>query len=118
MKKYTLTVAILFVLVTPIALSRYPVAAQSASTATEIAAAKKEGATRQESELKLFSLKHAEAETLTQTVQPLFENTSESPMIMVFDKRTNTIIARGPASELQILEVVLMRLDEPSNQDQ
>jgi type II secretory pathway component GspD/PulD (secretin) len=63
-------------------------------------------------ELKIFSLQNADAEALTQTVLPLFVNVEKPPTVIVFDERTNTIIARGPESELQILEAVLLRLDE------
>lgn len=64
-------------------------------------------------QLKIFDLKHADAEQLSTTIRPLFIQRPESTTIIVFDKRTNTIIARAPESELSILELVLLRLDEP-----
>lgn len=65
-----------------------------------------------EIQLKIFNVKHAEAEQLSSTIRPLFVPRPDSTTVIVFDKRTNTIIARGPESELSILEVVLLRLDE------
>ena len=63
-------------------------------------------------QLKIFSVQNADAEALTQTVLPLFVNVGKLPTAIVFDKRTNTIVARGSESELQILEALLLRLDE------
>jgi len=66
-----------------------------------------------ETQLKIFDVKHADAEQLSSTIRPLFIPRPDSTTVIVFDKRTNTVIARGTESELSILEVVLMRLDEP-----
>ena len=66
-----------------------------------------------ETQLKIFNVKHAEAEQLSTTIRPLFCPRPDSTTVIVFDKRTNTVIARGPESELSILEVVLLRLDVP-----
>jgi Bacterial type II/III secretion system short domain len=66
-----------------------------------------------ETQLKIFNVKHADAEQLSSTIRPLFIPRPEATTIIVFDKRTNTVIARGPESELSVLELVLLRLDEP-----
>ena len=66
-----------------------------------------------ETQLRIFEVKHADAEQLSSTIRPLFIPRPDSTTVIVFDKRTNTVIARGTESELSILEVVLLRLDEP-----
>jgi len=66
-----------------------------------------------ESQLKIFNVKNADAEQLSTTIRPLFIPRPDSTTVIVFDKPTNTVIARGPESELSILEVVLLRLDVP-----
>jgi type II secretory pathway component GspD/PulD (secretin) len=66
---------------------------------------------KDERQLKIFTLT-TDAETLTKTIQPLFADAGAPPTVIVFDKRTNTIIARARESELTILEALVLRLDE------
>jgi hypothetical protein len=66
--------------------------------------------------LKIFALRNADAEGLTKALQPLFADAGAPPTVIVFDKRSNTIIARGRESELTILEAILLTLDETPDQ--
>jgi type II secretory pathway component GspD/PulD (secretin) len=113
MKKFTLVVAVLLVLLAPYVWLQYPVKAQVVGDTTAKAVVNKASA----QEVKVFQLLNADAKSLTQTLQPIFRSSPELQVITVFDERTNTIIARGPDAELQILEVLLKRLDEPTDGD-
>lgn len=70
-----------------------------------------------ERQVKVFSLKNADAERLTKAIQPLFADAGAPPTVIVFDTRTNSIIARGRTSELVILEAIALRLDEAPNRE-
>ena len=100
-----LTVSILLSLV----FVQYAVNAQSHETKSADAT-RAQGADPSKDAIKVFSLVNSDAELLTQTMQPLFAKTSDT--LIVYDKRTNSIIARGAESELAILEALLRRLDE------
>lgn len=80
------------------------------------AGAKEENDQRQDQrQLKVFTLTNADAERLTKAIQPLFADVGLPPTVIVFDTRTNSIIARGRTSELVILEAIVLRLDERPN---
>jgi type II secretory pathway component GspD/PulD (secretin) len=63
--------------------------------------------------LQVYTLKNSSAPALTKTLMPLFPGSAETRMVIVCDQRTNSIIARGPQAELEILQSLLIRLDEP-----
>ena len=63
--------------------------------------------------IQVYSLKNAVAEEMVTTLSPLFA--WDPTTIIVFDGRTNSVIARGSESELQILEALLLRFDEIPN---
>lgn len=60
-------------------------------------------------QIKLFSLVYAEATTAAETLSGLF--TADDVQISV-DPRTNSIVAKGSPSSLQVMENLLLRLDE------
>ena len=100
-----LTVSILLSLV----FVQYAVNAQSHETKSADAT-QAQGADPSKDAIKVFSLVNSDAELLTQTMQPLFVKTSDT--LIVYDKRTNSVIAKGAESELAILEALLLRIDE------
>ena len=112
MNRYTSTVAILVVLLAAFIPFQYTTQAQSLPKASTNTAEKEVGRVDPELGLKIISLVNADALSLTITMQPLFQNHSELPVVIVSDQRTNSIIARGPVSELKVLEALLIRLDE------
>lgn len=95
-----------------IALLSTALAQQAAEAPAKKPAEKPAPAPLPETTVQIYQLMHADGEQLTATLQPLFTAPKEARTILVFDKRTNTIIARGTKSELQILEAILLRLDE------
>lgn len=106
-------VAVAFIAVLCVAAVSYKTAAQTDVNTGKQLPSKNEIRTSVETQLKVFNVKNAIAEQLTSTIRPLFNPGPDSTTVIVFDKRTNTVIARGSESELSILEVVLLRLDEP-----
>lgn len=86
-----------------------------------VAAAPEEGPT---TNIKIFTLTHADAAAIAETVRPLFATGDAravfggrggrivtAAVTIAVDQRTNTLIARGPEEELATLEAILMRLD-------
>jgi hypothetical protein len=67
-------------------------------------------------ELKVFRLENASAEELVATVRSLFSSQPEPRLSIVSDKRTNSLIMRGPKSILSEAEAVLETLDAPANE--
>jgi type II secretory pathway component GspD/PulD (secretin) len=89
-------------------------ASANAQSEAAPAVAKEEKDQRQ---IKVFALTNADVERLTKAIQPLFADVGLPPTVIVFDTRTNTIIARGRTSELVILEALVERLDEAPNRE-
>ncbi len=73
---------------------------------------------QEERQVKLFSLENARAEDLLPIIHELFM--VDGKVRMACDRRSNTLVASGPPSDLQVIEAILMRLDitvaEPSNE--
>jgi len=63
--------------------------------------------------IQVWPLENARAEEMVTTLSPLFA--WDPTTIIVFDGRTNSVVARGSESELQILEALLLRFDEIPN---
>lgn len=57
--------------------------------------------------LKVFALKHVDANSSVKMIKELIPNVS-----VAADPRTNALIASGPEEQLQTLEALLLRLDE------
>jgi hypothetical protein len=67
-------------------------------------------------ELKIFTLKHAKAGEITRVLQELLrEKDGQSPRI-VGDPGSNTVLVRGSREQLEMIEAVITRLDEASQQ--
>lgn len=114
MRKYALTFLAMILISLPVACLQFPLNAQQTSNAVAKSTSQVENSPRDGTSLKVFSLRHSDAAELVQTITPLFNMDSATRVVTVFDKRTNTIIARGPKSELEVLELVLERLDQPT----
>ena len=106
-------VAVTLIAVFSCAAISYTTSAQTDTKTTSVSAPQNPPRNFNEGKLKIFDIKHADAEQLSSTIRPLFVPRPESTTTIVFDQRTNTIIARGAESELELLEVILLRLDEP-----
>jgi len=61
------------------------------------------------SEIKIFTLKNANAEESRVLLSHLF---ADSPVSIAADERTNSLIVRGAKDPLMVFEAVLLRLDE------
>ncbi len=118
MRKYALPFVAMTLLMLPLAYLQFPLNAQQATDAAAKSASQIDKSSRDATSLKVFDIAHADAAELIQTINPLFNIDSNARVVAVCDKRTNTIIARGPDSELELLEVVLGRLDEPTKKNQ
>ena len=108
MRKYSQAIVVVLLLMLPLGLLQFQANAQQTTNSNHTAKP------RADIGLKIFDLAHADASDLIQTINPLFSIDANARVVAVCDKRTNTIIARGPDSELELLEVVLKRLDEPT----
>ena len=65
------------------------------------------GAARQE--LKIFKLVNADAESVAKTLEQFLP---KGQISVVADKRTNSVIVKGPATALRVVEALLQKLDE------
>jgi type II secretory pathway component GspD/PulD (secretin) len=68
---------------------------------------------RDEVALKIFSLKHADAQQALIIIREATEGGDRQLNIAV-DSRTNSLVARGLRPELELVEALLLRLDEPT----
>jgi len=92
-------------------------AASAPTGAVETADSKAEPA----KEIKVFQLQHASALSTSELLNELFraripdpnQSTANQPKI-VSDSRTNVIVASGDSDQLDEIEAILMRLDQPS----
>jgi hypothetical protein len=64
-------------------------------------------------ETKVFSLKHAKAGDLQQTLSQLLELDSPDLRIAV-DARTNRLLVHGTAERVEVVQALIIQLDEPS----
>lgn len=67
-----------------------------------------------EQEIKIFSLQYADVEQTAQLLRGIMAQQPEVPISIGPDKRTNSIIAQGPAESLRVMEAIVRRLDEPA----
>ncbi len=66
-------------------------------------------------QIKVFHLVNAEARQVTEILAQLLERAIPQ-CVLVPDPRTNSLIARGPDDQMQIIEAILLKLDEtPDN---
>ena len=83
---------------------------------------------RDTAQVKVFPIQHGDAASLVQTLQSLLltgaenedpnlpnaiDETSLTPLRFSVEDRTNSIVAAGSAGDLEIVEALLRRLDEP-----
>ena len=64
--------------------------------------------------IKMYPLQHADAKQAVVSVAPLFGAEASSPTMIAFDARTNTVLARGRAEELEMFGDFLFQLDQPT----
>lgn len=69
------------------------------------------GGAPDESQIKIFTLRNLLATDAERTITQLFARDVHS---IAADERTNSLIVRGPAAELNIIYHILTRLDEPA----
>ncbi len=62
-------------------------------------------------QIKVFHLVNAEARQVTEILAQLLERAIPQ-CVLVPDPRTNSLIARGPEDQMQIIEAILLKLDE------
>ena len=62
-------------------------------------------------DVKVFSVANAKARDLATVLKELFLSDGPSPIYLACDARTNSLIVRGPASDLAIVEALLSELD-------
>ena len=89
-------------------------------------------APRDSAKLKVFRIRNGDAASLVQTLRSLLltgetnddpnlpntsEDTSLTPLRFSVEERTNSIIAAGSDGDLQIVEALLKRLDEPGGNE-
>lgn len=66
----------------------------------------------QEEQFKVFNLIHAEAAPMAQAVSEIIDT---KEVKLAVDTRTNSLMAVGPESTLNVIEALLLRLDEPEH---
>jgi type II secretory pathway component GspD/PulD (secretin) len=66
--------------------------------------------------IRVFQLKHANANRLADTLTSLFASTVEVPIRFVADVGSNSIIAIGSEPDLTVVEALLVRLDRETEQ--
>lgn len=120
MKNYKLLVAVCIPLLASLTLLPLQSSAQAGPKRAQRAEARRAKEAQEvkdakpERPLQVYTLKNSNAPALTKTLMPLFPGSAETRMVIVCDERTNSIIARGPDDELKILQMLLVRLDEPT----
>jgi Bacterial type II/III secretion system short domain len=68
----------------------------------------------EESQIKVFTLRHIQANDAQRIVEQLFTRDIRS---VAADERSNSLIVRGPAEQLNIIYHILVRLDEQVDSD-
>lgn len=62
-------------------------------------------------EVKIFSIANGNVHELAAAIRELFPDDEENPMYLAIDPRTKSVIARGAASDLDVVEAILLKLD-------
>lgn len=65
-----------------------------------------------EFEFKVYALEHAEADEIVSVLGDLFWEQVNGKLMISFDARTNSVIARGTESNLHVIEALIERLDQ------
>jgi hypothetical protein len=70
------------------------------------------GQAQSDMQVKIFSIVNGDVQELTSALQELFPTDTTSSVHIACDSRTKSIMARGTAADLGIVEAILLRLDE------
>lgn len=63
-------------------------------------------------EVRIFALKYAKASELARTLKGLLQGPDGKGMAFSVDERSNSLLAKGDAKHLEIIEAIVVRLDQ------